>query len=325
MASGQQKRSGADHDRQLVLTQTAYLDRCAPGYRTHRVRWSGGGTQLIELGEGPPLLLLHGGLSEAFLWGPILPQLARRHRVLAVDRPGHGLADPFNYHGVDLLAHGRQFVAEVLDAEQLPSVPIAANSMGGLWSVCFALAHPERVPRLVLVGAPAGMKRSMPTPLRLSAVPVIKTLVRALMKRPTRESTRRFWKQILVAHPERLDDDLLDVVVASQIRNAPSWFTLIDRALDSGGLRRELILGERWKSLTVPTTFVWGEKDAFGGPEEGEAVAATNPRLRVVRVPDAGHTPWLDEPERVVDAIETALSSADVAGPATTPTAQPAV
>ena len=310
MATQDRGASIADRNRDVEVAQAAYLDRCAPGYRTRRVSWSGGTTQVIELGDGPPLLLVHGGLADAFQWGNILSPLARRYRVLAVDRPGHGLADAFDYRGVDLLAHGRRFLGEVLDAEGLPSVPIVANSMGGLWSIAFALEHPKRVPRLILVGLPAGIKRALPIQLRLAAVPLLKTVVRALMRRPTRESTRSFLKQILVAHPERLDDDLLDAVVASQIRNTPSWFTLIDRAIDSGGLKPELILGDRWRDLTVPTIFVWGERDAFGGPEEAEAVAATNPRFTVVRIPDAGHAPWLDDPERVLDAIHRALTPA---------------
>ena len=53
-------------DRAVIAAQTAYLDRVAPGHRSRRVRWSGGTTQLIELGDGPPLLLIHGGLGEAF-------------------------------------------------------------------------------------------------------------------------------------------------------------------------------------------------------------------------------------------------------------------
>jgi pimeloyl-ACP methyl ester carboxylesterase len=99
------------------------------------------------------------------------------------------------------------------------------------------------------------------------------------------------------------------VAVASQLRNTPTWFTLIDRAIEPGGLKREFVLGDRWSELSVPTTFVWGEKDAFAGPEHGEALAAKNPRVRMIRVPDAGHSPWFDQPERVVEAIEAALSA----------------
>ncbi len=226
---------------------------------------------------------------------------------MAVDRPGHGLADPFDYRGVDLLAHARRFLGDLLDAEGLSSAPLVGCSLGGLWALDFALTHPERVPRLVLVGAPAGITRALPLPMRLGALPLLKPLVRRMMRRPTRDSTRAFWAQLLVAHPERLTDDFLDLATESQRRNVPSWFTLIDRAFDVRGLKEELLLADRWKHLSVPTTFVWGEKDAWGRPELGEAVVAMNSRVRMVRIPDAGHGPWFDAPERVVEAIEGAL------------------
>ncbi|HYO73792.1 MAG TPA: alpha/beta hydrolase [Archangium sp.] len=307
--------SESSRDRAFELAQEAYLDRRAPGHRTRRVRWSGGTTQIIELGEGPPLLLLHGGLGEAIQWANILPALAQKHRVMAVDRPGHGLADPFDYGKVDLLACARRFLGELLDAEGLPSVPIVGASMGGLWSIDFALTHPQRVSRLVLTGAPAGVTRALPLQMRLGTLPVLKTLVRSMMRQPTRDSTRAFWKQLLVAHPERLEDDLLDLLTESQRRNAPSWFTLIDRSFDVRGLKKELLLDERWKNLSVPTTFLWGEKDAWGGPGVGEAIASLNPRVRMVRIPDAGHAVWMDAPEPVVAAIKEALSGAEPASP----------
>lgn len=295
--------------RDLEAAQAAYLDRVAPGYRTRRSRWSGGTTQIIELGEGDPLLLIHGGMGEAFQWGSILPSLARRHRVLAVDRPGHGLADPFDYRGVNLLEHARKFVGEIMDAEGLSSAPIVAASMGGLWGVAFALEYPERVPGLALVGAPAGIMRAQPLMLRLGTLPILKRIVRKAMRNPTRESTRSFWKQLLVAHPENLPDDLLDLLALSQARNCESWFTLIDRSFDIRGMKPELLFGERWKKLSMPTTFIWGERDAYGPPDIAEKVAATNPLMRVVRIPDAGHAPWIDQPGRVVEEIERAVAA----------------
>jgi pimeloyl-ACP methyl ester carboxylesterase len=298
-------------DQRVEAAQGAYLNRIAPGHRVRPVRWSGGATQVIEMGSGPPLLLVHGGLGEAFQWGPILTTLARDHRVLAVDRPGHGLADPFDYRGVDLFAHASRFIGDILDAEGIASADIVANSMGGLWAVAFALDHPERVTRLVLVGAPAGITPAQPFPLRLGTLPVLKGVVRKMMSRPDRDGVRTFWKQLLVAHAERLDDDLLDLLVASQSRNCPTWFTLIDRTVDIRGFKRDLVIGDRWKNVAVPTTFVWGNDDAFCAPEIGETVVATNPRFRLVRIPDAGHAPWFDEPELVSQAILQALAEND--------------
>jgi pimeloyl-ACP methyl ester carboxylesterase len=228
--------------------------------------------------------------------------------VLAVDRPGHGLADPYDYRGVDLLDHARTFLEQILDAEKLESVPVVASSMGGLWAVSFAIAQPRRVSRLVLAGATAGITRALPLQMRLGTLPVLKGMIRDLMRKPTRDAVRAFWKQMLVAHPERLADDFLDLSAASQQRNVESWFTLIDQSYDFWGMRAQLLLGEHWKNLTVPTTFIWGDKDAFSPPEVGEAVVAANPRIRMVRIPDAGHAPWMDEPDKVLAAINGALA-----------------
>ena len=75
------------------------------------------------------------------------------------------------------------------------------------------------------------------------------------------------------------------------------------------GYRRELILGERWRALTTPTLLVWPEHDAFGSPEDGEALVATNPNLRLVRVAGAGHLPWIDDPDTVVAEIKRFLAT----------------
>jgi pimeloyl-ACP methyl ester carboxylesterase len=183
--------------------------------------------------------------------------------------------------------------------------------MGGLWSIVFAIESPERVPRLVLLGAPAGIRRKVPLQIRLGTLPILKTLVRSMMTSPTRDSTLAFWSQLMVAHPERLDVDLLDALTASQSRNASSWFSLIDSTIDVGGMKPELMIGERWKKLSVPTTLILGENDAWCPLEEGEAIVLSNPHVqvvrKVVRIPSAGHAAWLDDPGRVVDAINKAL------------------
>ena len=293
------------------------LAKHAPETRVRRVTWSQGETQVLELGDGPPLLLVHGGGDAAFEWVPVLETLARRHRVLAVDRPGHGLADPFDYDGVDILEHAVVFLREILDALELDAVDIAGNSMGGLWSVAFALEAPDRVSRLALVGAPPGVTRRVPMMLWVFGLPLLaRPVARRLLSNPTQEGSREFWGKLLVAHPERLDDVLLDMEVAHMRRNAESVISVMTRI--AGPLGRRLPkLGERWTTLGVPTLALLGERDAFMTAKTWAAwdgIAARNPSIRVVRVPEAGHLPWFDEPERVVDELERFLT--------TTPTTQ---
>jgi pimeloyl-ACP methyl ester carboxylesterase len=297
-----------DLDRAFGQAQTAYLARCAPGYRTRRLRCSAGQTQVIELGEGEPLLLLHGGGGHPAQWGLTLSPLAKRHRVLAIDRPGHGLADPFDYQGVDLLAHAHRFIADFLDAERLRSISIAANSAGGFFAFSFALLSPERVRHLALVGAPFSIARPhVPLPMRVVFTPIMKPVLRSIMGRPSRDRARWMWKRFLVAYPERLPDAFLDLEVANQRRNHSTMFTFMNRLFGAGGIKEEFILTDRWEKLSVPTTFIWGERDVTLPATVAQALAAKNGHFRFVQIPDVGHVPWFDNTNAVVDAINTAV------------------
>ena len=212
-----------DRDTELEQAQAKLLAHYAPSTRIRRVRWSQGETQVLELGAGPPLLYVHGGLGGAFEVVPILRALAENHRVLAVDRPGRGLADPFNYRGADLLDHARTFLRDILDALELPTVDILAQSIGALMSVAFAIDTPSRVSRLALVGAPAGVRRRVPRQLLPLGLPLIgQPLGRYFFSTATRDASRKFWGQVIVQHPERVDDLVLDVDVANMRRNVES-------------------------------------------------------------------------------------------------------
>jgi pimeloyl-ACP methyl ester carboxylesterase len=296
------------HDAELEAAQAALLARYAPDARIRRVRWSRGETQALELGAGPPLLLIHGGLASGFYWAPILSALAPHHRAIVVDLPGHGLADSFDYRNVDPLEHARTFLGDILDALDLRAADIVANSLGGLWCAAFALTAPERARRLALVGAAAGVTRWIPLQLRILGLPMVgQALGRRLMVNPSREANRKFWGKVLVAHPERLDDALRDAHIAHAQRNIDSMLSLV--------------LGARWEGLRPPTLFLCGERDAFMRPSTWASWARFSERnarlqivrlqivrLQIVRLPDAGHLPWLDEPEHAVGEIECFLS-----------------
>jgi pimeloyl-ACP methyl ester carboxylesterase len=258
------------------------------------------------------MLLVHGGAGAAFQWGPILPLLATSYHVLAVDRPGHGLADPFDYCNVDLYAHANTFLSDLVQAEDLTKVELVGNSMGGLFTLAFALHNPEHVERLWLVGVPGGLKRRLPIPARAPAIPVLRGLFHRMLQRSTRAGTRRLWRRMLVAHPERLGDEFLELEAEMNRRNAPSIISLLGRFIDWGGIAPEFVVGNRWEQVQVSTTFVIGDHDKVATADEVRAVVARNARFSLCQLPDVGHVPWVDDAASVAQALGVVQSAAAV-------------
>ncbi len=303
--------SGGDIDASLERAQAALIARHAPGTRRRSILWSGGETQVLELGEGPPLLLVHGGLGAATDWLPIFPALARDHRVLAPDLPGHGLASPMNYAGVDVLDHAARFLRDVMEALGIDRAPIVANAVGGRWAIELALREPACVERLILVGAPAGTRRSLPLDMAMFSWPLVGRVVRWSLGRSSPASVRRLYARTMVRHPDRLDDLMCEERAIAWRRNIRSQLSLIDALLTPAGMRPVLMTDERWagwRRLAVPVTFIWGERDVFGSSEIADRIAPLVPAgATVVPIPDAGHLPWWDEPLRVAREIAAAL------------------
>ncbi|HEY4152112.1 MAG TPA: alpha/beta fold hydrolase, partial [Pseudolysinimonas sp.] len=121
----------------------------------------------------PPILLLHGIASVTALAVPLLGALADR-RVLAVDWPGHGLSDAdVVAPSTEVRAHAVAVVDAVLAHFQVDLVDMIGHSLGGQVALYVALAHPDRLRRLVLLGAPAGaFSQARPTfGMRVASIP----------------------------------------------------------------------------------------------------------------------------------------------------------
>ena len=140
--------------------------------------------QVLEGGQGEPVLLLHGGDGVAAQWEPVLSRLSSGFHIYAPDRPGCGLTDMFNYRDVPLREHAVDFVLSTMDALGLKSANLIGNSMGGYFALVFALAHPERVKRLATVGEPAGSSATIPPANRVLAIRGLNGLLYATVMKP---------------------------------------------------------------------------------------------------------------------------------------------
>ena len=267
-------------------------------------------TYAIVGGEGRrPTVLLHGGLSESSEWSLLAGRLDGH--VVVADRPGCGLSYPIDYLEVeDFRAAAAAWVSELLDGLGTEEADLVGNSMGGYFALAFALAHPDRVRRLVLIGAPASLHREIPLFLRLWGHPITGALIGRMKIDDPEVLRKRVFAPLLVAHPERVPRDLLEVAVAaSALPGADrTSHTLLRTVTTLRGWRPSLDLREETSRLATPALFLWGEDDAFAPPSRGHGIAARMPAARLDVLPDTGHLPQIDDPEGVAAAVRAFLA-----------------
>ena len=133
-----------------------FVDLSEPALHTH----------YLESGQGDAVLMIHGGNSFAASWAPLIEPLSREFHLYLPDRPGCGLTDKVDYRGVPFRKHSVAFVRSLLDRIGIKRVSIVGSSMGGYFAFAFALAHPERVVKIAVIGAAPLINDAMPVPHR---------------------------------------------------------------------------------------------------------------------------------------------------------------
>jgi 2-hydroxy-6-oxonona-2,4-dienedioate hydrolase len=249
--------------------------------------------RVLEAGTGEPLVLIHGGGGCRAQFAPLMGRLQQSARCYSPDRPGCGLSDKIDYVGIPFRQHVVSCMNGFLDELQLPKAAIAGCSMGGYWGLVFALAAPERVTKLVLLGGAAG---SPPPPLhRLGNA-----------AEPTLENAKGLY-HALMANGDRVSSEMLELEVARGAVPGASlgWNSMLEQLFRErvGQTGLTFALRPELKSLKHPTLFIWGDKDVEGPPTLGQEMASLAPHATCTIVPDAGHLIWLDQPDRCVNLM----------------------
>jgi len=256
----------------------------------------------LELGTGKPLVMIHGGGSHSSEWINILQPLSQHYHLFVVDRPGCGLTDNIDYRGIDFRESAIDFVLSFMDALGLKKAFLMGQSMGGYFSICFAMQHPERIEKLLLIGAPAGMHLWIPYILRLLGTKGLNRLLANTVGKPSIQNVKNVHKQLLVADIKKITNDYLKHCYFGQLLPGyeKGFLSLLENVLTLRGWRKDLYIGDQLHQLKVPVRFIWGDKDAFEKPETGlpKASAIQDNKFEVVE--NAGHCPWLDQPEKCV-------------------------
>ena len=258
--------------------------------------------RVLEVGDGPPLVLVHGSGMSASTWAPLMPYLGT-NRMIAFDLPGFGLSDPFDYAGRPLRSHAVSELTSLLDALGLEQVPVVGISLGGMWALCLALDAPDRVAAVASLGVPAvalpGM-RGDPLFTALST-PGLRQLV-ARLRSPSVATTRRALARGVIGPraAERAPEGFFEVVHEGmrQPGYRTAMLTHMQVAMRVGRPRREKFLSDsELRQLTAHVLMIWGDEDPYGGPEIGRRACELVPDARLEVIPGR-HAPFLDDPER---------------------------
>jgi pimeloyl-ACP methyl ester carboxylesterase len=290
----EQTPSQADLDAYGPVGRSQWMDI---DWRRHQrwVRVEDRWMNLVDIGDGPPLLFIH-GLSGCWQnWLENIPYFARGHRVIAMDLPGFGQsempAEPISISGY----------AATIDALMqelgLESAQVIGNSMGGFIGAELAIACPFRVERLVLVAAAglstAEMVTERETGLRHRAENVAFFYLGWLASRSTMVTRRRRLRSALLllvaAHPDRLPPALTIEQVAGS--GKPGFKDALEAMC-------RYPVKDRLEKIGCPTLIVWGDKDRLVPLRDASIFEELIPDSRKIVYKDTGHLTMMERPAR---------------------------
>jgi pimeloyl-ACP methyl ester carboxylesterase len=259
-----------------------------------------------------PVVMLHGIGSATVLGASLVPHL-RDRRVIALDWPGHGLSGACVLPAtLGIRTHATTAITSLLDALGLEQVDLVGHSLGAQFALYAAHDLGSRIRRIVLLGAPGaailGVKPV--TVMKLLATP---GLGRALLSAPM--SLRAFHRnQDLTLGPGALDDAPPKLVeaaylLAGRTANAASIASFFRALIKRGVVRQGVGLTlEELGRVHQPALLVWGDQDVFLVPSRAATSIVALRDMRLLRLPTAGHAPWLQADPLAGRAIAQHLS-----------------
>jgi len=258
--------------------------------------------------DGEPVVLLHGVTTTAATWLPLVSGLTDEYRLYIPDRPGRGLSAPVSYRGRYLRSFLVAYLGELLDNLGVERPHVVGNSLGGLQALLFAIDH-NRVDRLCLVGAPAGVSTEFSLAWRLLTVRGLNRLLLWLDNRgDSIENAREAARQRLVVDASAIPEAFYELMAARQQLpgREKSLRSLLTEEGSFGRMHPLFDIREEIVDIDRPTGFVWGTDDVFWPPEVGRPVADQMPDAEFHELPNHGHMPWMEpgtETERRVRSV----------------------
>lgn len=265
-----------------------------------------------EAGEGPPLLLLHGSGPGVTGWRNFrgnLAVFARRFRCLVLEFPGFGVSDDFGGHP---MVTALDAVVRFVDALGLDSVDIIGNSMGGGVALNYAIAHPERVGKLVTIG---GIGRNLFSPGPGEGI----KLLQEFTEEPTRERLIQ-WLHSMVYDPAMVTEELIEerwtqatdpaTLDSARRMYSKAAFAMMVRAMEASDAPPPWAMLHK---VAAPTLITWGRDDRVSPLDMALIPMRTIPRAELHVFPHCGHWAMIERKDEFESAVLAFLTRKDTA------------
>jgi pimeloyl-ACP methyl ester carboxylesterase len=242
-----------------------------------------------RVGQGPPLVFVHGAAEDGRVWRPQLAALADEFTVVAWDEPGAGRSSdvPAGFG----LADYASCLAAVIEALSLGPAHLAGLSWGSTVVLELYRNHPGLVATLIVIGAYAGWKGSLPADEVAARVEGVREMLAA-----PAEAFDPALPGLFAGEPPAEFVPLLEQI-AADVR-PESLKTQLSLMAEAD--QRDLLPG-----IAVPTLLIWGELDARSPLSVARQFQETIPETELVVIPGAGHVSQLERPEEVNKAVRT--------------------
>jgi len=236
----------------------------------------------IQQGQGPAILFLHGLFGHSHDWLPMMEALASDFQVWALEYP---FFDNKRLTSVRVLT---DYTLAFMDAHGIKSATLCGNSLGGLVAMDLGLKWPERIDKLILTGS-AGLWEAQ---------------ANGQLPKATREFIRQQAEKIFY-DPKHVDDALIEKLYQS-LKDRVYVRTLLRLARDTQAYTLENQLGQ----LSPTTLLLWGKNDQITPPEVARTFHQKISRSRLVFIPECGHAPPLEQPQRFTREIRQFMHEA---------------
>jgi len=247
--------------------------------------------------KASPLILIHGFISSTLIWSEVFLPLAHAgFRVIAPDLPGYGYSEKPREAEYTIESQARA-VLGLMDRLEIKKATLVGASYGAAVAAAIALDCPERVDKLILIGAVTNDEPKKKLLLRISRLPLIGDIVTPLFL-----GSRWVLRKRMAQMYRRIETQIDEHMIAARHHLLATANT--HRAMIKTARRWSANRIEREASLIQqPTLLVWGEQDTHIPVSEAYRLRDAIPDARLIVFRRCGHLPPTEYPEKFVEAI----------------------